>query len=71
MRTAATIWLRVARTAYYRAVTGFFAWAYRHAIGRLVDIEPLHGAPHIEALVSRTSKPTITQHLTAIRMCFD
>jgi hypothetical protein len=52
-------------------VTGFFAWAYRHAIGRLVDIEPLHGAPHIEALVSRTSKPTITQHLTAIRMCFD
>jgi integrase/recombinase XerD len=48
--------------AYYRAVTEFFAWVERHKIGQLADIEPLH---------ARMAKPTVKQHLAAVRMCFD
>jgi len=68
---AATIRNRNTRMAYYRAVTEFFAWVDRHAIGQLVDIEPLHVAAYVEALGARMSKPTVKQHLAAIRMCFD
>jgi site-specific recombinase XerD len=68
---AATIRNRNTRMAYYRAVTEFFAWVERHKIGQLVDIEPLHVAAYVEALGARMSKPTVKQHLAAIRMCFD
>jgi site-specific recombinase XerC len=37
----------------------------------LVDIEPLHVATYIEALHERMAKPTVKQHLAAIRMLFD
>jgi integrase/recombinase XerD len=57
--------------AYYRAVTEFFAWVGRHNIGQLVDIEPLHVAAYVEALQTQVAKPTVKQHLAAIRMCFD
>jgi site-specific recombinase XerC len=57
--------------AYYRAVTDFFAWVDHHKIGQLVDIEPLHVAAYVEALGSRMAKPTVKQHLAAIRMLFD
>jgi site-specific recombinase XerD len=68
---AATIRNRNTRMAYYRAVTEFFAWAERHKIGQLADIEPLHVAAYIEALGTRMAKPTVKQHLAAVRMCFD
>jgi integrase/recombinase XerD len=68
---AATIRNKNTRMAYYRAVTDFFAWVDRHTIGQLVDIEPLHVAAYIEALGARMAKPTVKQHLAAIRMCFD
>src|SRR5450432_3775603 len=67
---AATIRNRNTRMAYYRAVTEFFAWVDRHNIGQLVDIEPLHVAAYIEALGTKMSKPSVKQHLAAIRMCF-
>jgi site-specific recombinase XerD len=68
---AATIRNKNTRMAYYRAVTEFFAWIDQHKIGQLVDIEPLHVAAYVEALGARMAKPTVKQHLAAIRMCFD
>jgi site-specific recombinase XerD len=68
---AATIRNKNTRMAYYRAVTDFFAWLDGASIGTLVDIEPLHVATYIEALQERMAKPTVKQHLAAIRMLFD
>jgi hypothetical protein len=65
---AATIRNKNTRMAYYRAVTDFFAWLDAAGIVALVDIEPLHDATYIEALQERMAKPTVKQHLAAIRM---
>jgi hypothetical protein len=70
------------RMAYYRAVCSFFAWLELHGIGELPDIEPFHVAAYIKALKvsdagnrgvrERTAaRPTVKQHLAAIRMLFD
>jgi site-specific recombinase XerD len=59
------------RMAYYRAACSFFAWLDQHRIGGLADIEPLHVAAYIKALEAKASKPTVKQHLAAIRMLFD
>ena len=59
------------RTAYLHAAGRFFAWCERHRIGQLADIEPLHVAAYIEALGKDFEKPTVKQHLAAIRMLFD
>jgi len=70
------------RMAYYRAVCAFFAWLERHGIGELPDIEPFHVAAYLKALkvsdagggtiMERTAaRPTVKQHLAAIRMLFD
>ena len=40
-------------------------------LGQLADIEPLHVAAYIEALGKDFEKPTVKQHLAAIRMLFD
>ena len=68
--------------AYYRAVCSFFAWLEKHGIGELADIEPFHVAAYLKALrvsdagdravKERTaSRPTVKQHLAAIRMLFE
>ena len=70
------------RMAYYRAVCSFFLWFDQHGLGELADIEPLHVAAYLKALrvsdagdpavKERTaSRPTVKQHLAAIRMLFD
>jgi site-specific recombinase XerD len=70
------------RMAYYRAVSSFFAWLEQHGIDELADIEPFHVAAYLKALrvsdagdrsiKERTaSRPTVKQHLAAIRMLFD
>jgi site-specific recombinase XerD len=70
------------RIAYYRAVCSFFAWLEEHRIGELPDIEPFHVAAYLKALKvseagDRTlrqraaARPTVKQHLAAIRMLFD
>ena len=74
------------RMAYYRAVCSFFAWLEEHGIGGLVDIEPFHVAAYIAAYIKAlkvsdagnpavkervAAKPTVKQHLAAIRMLFD
>lgn len=58
------------RNAYQRAVTQFFDWCDSNAIG-LLDIEPVVVAAYVELLMKLYSKPTVKQHLAAIRMLFD
>jgi site-specific recombinase XerD len=70
------------RMAYYRAVCSFFAWLEQHGIDELPDIEPFHVAAYLKALkvsepgdrtvrLRAAAKPTVKQHLAAIRMLFD
>jgi site-specific recombinase XerD len=66
----ATIRNRNTRAAYARAVKRFFDWCDEqrfdlHAIGSVTV------AAYIEQLGSRASKPTVKQHLAAIRQLFD
>jgi integrase/recombinase XerD len=66
----ATIRNRNTRAAYARAVKQFFDWCDQqrfdlHAIGSVAV------AAYIEQLGSRASKPTVKQHLAAIRQLFD
>jgi site-specific recombinase XerD len=68
---AATIRNRNTRAAYMVAVGRFFSWCEQHRIGQLADIEPLHVAAYIEVLGQDFEKPTVKQHLAAIRMLFD
>ncbi len=68
---AATIRNKNTRTAYLHAVSQFFAWCEHHQLGQLADIEPLHVAAYIEALGKDFERPTVKQHLAAIRMLFD
>jgi site-specific recombinase XerD len=68
---AATIRNKNTRMAYYRACCRFFAWCDQHKIGEIADVEPLHVAAYVEALGEDFEKPTVKQHLAAIRMLFD
>ncbi|MBV9826088.1 MAG: tyrosine-type recombinase/integrase [Alphaproteobacteria bacterium] len=68
---AATIRNKNTRMAYYRAACSFFAWLEQHGVTELVDIEPLHVAAYVEALQDNAAKPTVKQHLAAVRMLFD
>ena len=68
---AATIRNKNTRMAYLHAVSRFFAWCEHHKLGQLADIEPPHVAAYIEALGKDFEKPTVKQHLAAIRMLFD
>jgi site-specific recombinase XerD len=68
---AATIRNTNTRMAYYRAVLQFFAWCDRRQLGHLVAIEPLHVAAYIEGLQQHFARPSVKQHLAAIRMLFD
>src|ERR1700759_527922 len=68
---AATIRNKNTRIAYLHAVSRFFAWCECHHLGQLADIEPLHVAAYIELLGKDFEKPTVKQHLAAMRMLFD
>ncbi len=68
---AATIRNKNTRMAYYRACCRFFAWCDQHNVGEIADIEPLHVAAYVEAMGKDFEKPTVKQHLAAIRMLFD
>src|SRR5580658_8427575 len=65
----ASIRNRNTRTAYARAVKQFLDWCEdRHL--ELHDIDALMVAAYVEQLGSRTAKPTVKQHLAAIRQLF-
>jgi hypothetical protein len=68
---AVTIRNKNTRTAYLHAASRFFAWCEHHRLGALDEIEPLHVTAYIEALGKEFEKPTVKQHLAAIRMLFD
>jgi site-specific recombinase XerD len=59
------------REAYYRACRRFFAWTDARGLKELVDIEPMHVAAYIKAMGGGFEKPSVKQHLAAIRMLFD
>lgn len=59
------------RRAYLHAVREFAAWCAQNEFAELIDIEPLHVSAYIEILGQRLAKPSVKQHLAAIRMLFD
>src|SRR5262249_58069882 len=66
----ATIRNRNTRMAYARAVKQFFDWCEDHRLA-LDDIEPIAIATYIEELGSQIARPSVKQHLAAIRQLFD
>jgi site-specific recombinase XerD len=68
---AATIRNANTREAYYRACCRFLGWCEENGINDLDMIEPLHVAAYVEGICRDFSKPTVKQHLAAIRMLFD
>ena len=61
---------RNTRKAYFVAVSQFSKWCEQKKL-ELEDIQPIHAAAYIELLGTIASKPTVKQHLAAIRMLFD
>src|SRR5713101_3992461 len=61
---------RNTRKAYFVAVSQFSAWCERHKL-TLEAVQPVHVAAYIEQLGQGVAKPTVKQHLAAIRMLFD
>lgn len=59
------------RAAYSRACLNFFAWCETKGIADLVEVEPLHVGAYLRALGGTHEKPTVKQHLAAVRMLFD
>jgi integrase/recombinase XerD len=59
---------RNTRMAYMRALGPFLSWCEARGLS-LRDIQPVHVAAYVEQ--HRGSKPTVKQHLAAIRMLFD
>jgi site-specific recombinase XerD len=65
------------RASYARAVRRFSAWCEEHGM-RLEALQPLHAAAYVEHLTTvidedgkTLAKPTVKQHLAALRMLFD
>lgn len=58
------------RLAYARAVTRFSLWCGDRNL-RLAQIQPIVVAWYIEDLGTTMSRPTVKQHLAALRMLFD
>jgi integrase/recombinase XerD len=61
---------RNTRKAYFVAVSRFSSWCEERKLA-LEDIQPIHVAGYIEQLGANVAKPTVKQHLAAIRMLFD
>jgi site-specific recombinase XerD len=61
---------RNTRLAYARAVKQFFDWTGTQNL-RLDDIEPVSVAAYMEQLGAEMAKPSIKQHLAAIRQLSD
>jgi site-specific recombinase XerD len=65
------------RRAYYKAACRFSDWCEGRGLHELANVKPLHVAAYIEMLGlpqpqgQGLSKPTVKQHLAALRMLFD
>src|SRR5512139_39366 len=61
---------RNTRAAYARATARFARWCDAHGI-TLAQLTPVIVAAYIEELGQHEAKPTVKQHLAALRMLFD
>jgi site-specific recombinase XerD len=61
---------RNTRRAYFVAVSRFSDWCEQRKL-TLEQVQPIHVAAYIEQLGAKHSKPTVKQHLAAIKMLFD
>src|SRR5437764_7576065 len=68
---AANIRNKNTRAAYAQAVGQFFQWCDRRGLAELSQIRPVLVAAYIEEVMAKRSKPTVKQHLAAIRMLLD
>src|SRR5277367_5536104 len=59
------------RAAYQRACQNFFAWCDANGLDELAAIEPIHVGAWVKSMTGKFEKPTVKQHLAAIRMLFD
>lgn len=62
---------RHTRRAYYNAACRFSEFCAARRVFDLENVKPVHVAAYIESLRDGFAKPTIKQHLAAIRMLFD
>jgi integrase/recombinase XerD len=68
---AANIRNKNTRRAYYKAACRFSDWCEGRGMFDLSTVKPIHVAAFIEGLQTTHSKPTVKQHLAALRMLFD
>src|ERR1022692_1482995 len=68
---AANIRNRNTRRDYYKAVCSFSNWCEGRGLVDLVKVKPIQVAACVEELQCTHSKPTVKQHLGALRMLFD
>jgi len=68
---AANIRNRNTREAYARAVRLFCEWLEARHVVDLRKVNPVMVAAYVEQLQGERSRPTVKQHLAAIRMLFD
>ncbi len=59
------------RRAYGRAVGAFFGWCATRNVRRLEQLNPTLVAAYVEQLGTTHAKPSVKQHLAAVRMLFD
>ena len=59
------------RRAYFKAVETFAAWCADCRLHDPSAVTSMHVAAYVEQLGRTYSKPTVKQHLAAIRMLFD
>jgi site-specific recombinase XerD len=59
------------RRAYFGAAARFSAWCLSHRLADLAGVQPIHVAAWLQELGRDHSRPTVKQHLAAIRMLFD
>jgi site-specific recombinase XerD len=59
------------RRAYFNAACRFSEFCAERGVHDLARVKPLHVAGYVESLREGFAKPTIKQHLAAIRMLFD
>jgi site-specific recombinase XerC len=67
----ATIRNKHTRRAYYNAACRFSEFCAEKGIHDLGQVRPIHVAGYVESLLPGFAKPTVKQHLAAIRMLFD
>lgn len=59
------------RRAYYNAACKFSEFCAEPGVHDLAQVKAVHVASYVESLLPGFAKPTIKQHLAAIRMLFD